>query len=309
MKYFKKIITYLFFLILINQANAIENKILIKIDNEIITTLDINNEITYLKIINKNLDNFNKKEAYKIAKDSLIREKIKEIEISKWIKKPVVEEKYLNPIIKNIYTKLNITSLNEFEKSLNEKSISLEEIKKKISIEILWNQLIYSKYSNKLKINKDKIKKEILLNKNTKLIEYELSEIVFNIQNNQKFEKKFNNILEDINNIGFNDAALIHSISSTSKNQGYLGWIKEASLNKKIKNELNNKEKGEFTNPIVIPGGFIILKINNIRKKDKIIDIEKEVNLITKEKTNEQLNQYSNIYFNTIKKDIKIHEL
>ena len=199
--------------------------------------------------------------------------------------------------------------MNEFETLLNKKSISLDEIKKKISIEILWNQLIYSKYSNKLKINKDKIKKEILLNKNTKLIEYELSEIVFNVQNNQKFEKKFNNILEDINNIGFNDAALIHSISSTSKNQGYLGWIKEVSLNKKIKDELNNKEKGDFTNPIVIPGGFIILKINNIRKKDKIIDIEKEVNLITKEKTNEQLNQYSNIYFNTIKKDIKIHEL
>ncbi len=309
MVYFKKIIFYLFFLIIINQANALENKILIKVDNEIITTLDIVNEITYLKIINKNLNNFNKEEAYKIAKNSIIKEKIKEIEISKWIKELVVEERYLLPIIKNIYTKLNISTLSEFETYLNNKSINLKEIKKKISIELLWNQMIYSKYSNKIKINKDEIEKEILLNKNTKLIEYELSEIVFNVQNDEKFEKKFNNILKDINNIGFNDAALIHSISSTSKNEGYLGWIKEPSLNKTIKYELNKKVKGEFTDPIVIPGGFLILKINNIRKQDKIIDIEKEVNLISKEKLNEQLNQYSNIYFNTIKKNIKIDEL
>ena len=139
----KYIVSFLiFFLIFFNHTKAIENKILFKVDNEIITSLDILNEINYLEFTNKNLENFSKFEKFEIAKNSKINEKIKEIEILKWFENLYIEEKFLEPIIKNIYLRANLSSLEELENNLIKKNISLNEIKKRVSIELLWNQLI-----------------------------------------------------------------------------------------------------------------------------------------------------------------------
>ena len=195
MKYFKIffiLISFLFF----SNVNSIENKILFKINNEIITSLDILNEIEYLKFTNKNLTKLDNNEIFEIAKNSKIREKIKEIEITKRVEELVVDEKYLKPIIQNIYKNLNLSSLEEFVLFLDKRKIQLNEIEKKISIELLWNQLIYAKYSNKVKVNKDEIKEKLLseeLNLKT-LKEYELSEIIFNIQKNEDLKSKSNKI-------------------------------------------------------------------------------------------------------------------
>jgi peptidyl-prolyl cis-trans isomerase SurA len=112
-----------------------------------------------------------------------------------------------------------------------------------------------------------------------------------------------------INNKGFDFAVLKYSISPTAKLGGKLDWINENSLNKNIKSAINNLKKNEFTKPIVVPGGFLILKINDIKNTKVEIDIEKEFVKLKNYERNNQLNQYSKIYFNKIKKNLKISEL
>ena len=139
--------------------------------------------------------------------------------------------------------------------------------------------------------------------------EYDLSEIVFELENNENINTKYNLIKNRIKENSFEDVASLISISETSKTGGKLGWIKESSLNKKIKNELDTIKPKDITKPLVIPGGILILKINKIRKIEKEINKKKEIQLIIREKTNEQLNQFSILYFNKIKKDVLINEL
>ena len=309
---YKKILIILIcFVTLTNYTNSIENRILFKIDDKIITSVDILNEIEYLSLINKDLKKFEKNKIFEISKNSLIREKIKEIEISKKFVDAEIEQKYINPLIENFYKSLNLSSIEDFINYIENKNISLETIKKKITNELLWNQIILNKFSKNIKINKQLIENEIIQkNKENKfLLEYKLSEIIFNVKSQEHLNTKIDIIKKSINEDGFNNAALIHSISKTSEKGGELGWIKETSLNQKIKKKIKDISIGHYTNPIVIPGGFIILKIEDIRKIEKNFNIKKEIELAIEAKRNEQLNRFSNIYFSTIKKDIEINEL
>ena len=310
-KYKKILIILICFISWTNITNSIENRILFKIDDKIITSIDILNEIEYLSLINKDLKKFKKNKIFEISKNSLIREKIKEIEISKNFVNPEIEQEYINLLIENFYKNLNLTSIEDFMKYIENKNINLKTIKKKITIELLWNQIILNKFSKNIKINKQLIENEIKKkNKENKfLLEYKLSEIIFNVKNQEHLDTKVNIIKKSINEDGFNNAALIHSISKTSEKGGELGWIKETSLNQKIKKEINDIGISNYTNPIVIPGGFIILKIEDIRKVEKNFNLKKEIELAIEAKRDNQLNQFSNIYFSTIKKDIEINEL
>ena len=187
------------------------------------------------------------------------------------------------------------------------KSIDPNLVKKKVTIEILWNQMIYRKFNKNVKIDEELIKNELMKNNTQK--EFLLSEILFNLNDNEKINEKYNTIKNDIFEKSFSQAALSHSISNTSNKGGKLGWIKESVLSSKIKNELNEIQVGSFTKPILIPGGFLILKIESIRDTNKDINLESEIKIIVNKKTNEQLNQFSNIYFQKIKKNITINEL
>ena len=291
----------------INFSYSKENKILFKVNNEIITSIDILDEVKYLSIINKDFDTTEYNQAIEIAKNSLIREKVKRIELLNYFEDIAIDEKFLEEIIINYFKKLNINSLNEFEIYFDKKNIDTSLIKEKIAIEILWNQLIYKKFFKNVKINKNEIKKNI--NNNKKQREILLSEIVFTLDENEKLEDKLNIIKTTIKEKNFSQAALIHSISDSSKEGGKLEWIKEAVLNDKIKNELNKIAKGMFTKPIIIPGGFLLLYIEDVKETEILIDIDNEINKIIKQKTNEQLNRYSNIYFKKVKKNIQINEL
>ena len=300
------IIIFLSIIIFTNKANTLENKILFKINNEIITSLDILNEIKYLKIINKELQNIEADQLYEISKNSLIREKIKKIELLKNFKKLEVNEKLVNNILIGGFKKFNISSIDELFEFLKRKKIDSETIKNKIEIEILWNQLIFYKYSNSLKIDREMIKKDILSIKKQK--EFLLSEIVFNLQVDEKLNNKFDLIKKTISDKNFTQASIIHSISDTAKAGGKLGWIKFSSLSPRIKDQIKKTAVGNFTDPIVIPGGFLILRINQIRDKNIEIDLKKEIEQTVNEMKNNQLNQYSSIYFNKVKKDILINE-
>ena len=240
-------------------------------------------------------------------KRSLIREKIKEIELKKVLKEIEVEEKFLNNLLVDYFKSINIRTISEFENFFISQDIDPNLIKKKISIEILWNQLIYSKFKQNIKIDRKLIQNE--LSNNVKKREFLLSEILFNINENEKLDDKIVLLKKEIKDKGFSQTALSYSISDTSSKGGKLGWVSETIMSQKIKNEIKKIKVGYYTNPMVIPGGFLIIKIEDIREKDNSSDLNNEIEKIIKDKTNEQLNQFSNIYFNKIKKDIVINEL
>ena len=308
MKKFKKILLIFFYsLIASSNASAIENKILFKVNNEIITSIDILTELKYLEMINSDFIKMPKKKAFEIAKKSLIREKIKVIELKKFFEEIKIEDEFLNRLLIDRFKSINIKNIYDFEKHFLLLDISPSLVKKKISVEVMWNQLIFNKFKQNVKINKEDIKNELLTKDKQK--EYLLSEILFTINENEKFDKKTNLLEKEINDKGFSQTALTYSISDTSSKGGKLGWVKETILSSKIKKIIKKIKINSYTKPIIIPGGFLILKIENIRETKNDLDLDSEINRIVKEKTNEQLNQLSNIYFNKVKKDIIINEL
>ena len=306
--FLKKIIklSFIFSLFSHSFALSIENKIILKINNQIITTIDIYQEANYLKALNPNIQNLDKKKILDIAKSSLVREKIKELELSKY-KKNKIEQKYLEQIIQSIYTKINLKKKSEFKKYVNSFGINMDIIEKKLKIETRWNQLIYKKFFSKLKIDKKLIKENIDTNRE-KTISYFLYEIVFNIDKDINSVELFKSIEKSILKDGFESTAAIYSISETSKSGGNLGWVNENNINNKILKEVYNLKIGQHTRPILIPGGFLILQLKDKKNVEKKIDLEKELDLRIRSLQNQQLNQYSNIYFRKIKKDISINE-
>ena len=284
-----------------------ENKILLKINNEIITSLDIFNEMKYLESINPEFKNTEKNQAFEISKNSLIREKVKEIELKKFLNEVTVEDKIINNLLIKYFEKLGINTIKQFNQYFIEKAVDPNVIKKKIAIEALWNQLIFQKYNKSLKIDREKIKNQLL---NKELInEFNLSEIFFTLNEKENLNEKFNLIKKKIAEKNFSQAALLYSISDTAKSGGELGWIKESSISSKIKKKIDKIDIGQFTNPIIIPGGFLILTVKDKRTVKRNMDLEKEIELVYKKKVNEQLNQFSNIFFNKVKKDMVIDEI
>ena len=304
----RKIYLIIFFILSFN-ANALENKIVYKVNNEIITSLDIVNEIQYLKILNPKINDLDKKTILEIGKNSIIREKIKKIEIINNNKNLNIDNEYLNKLIESIYLKINLKSKKEFENYLLINNLNIQFINEKISIEALWNNLIFSKFSSKLKINKDDLKKEIMSNKNKVAKSYNLSEIIFDISKINELDNKYQMIKKDIEAKGFSNAALIHSISDTSKMGGELGWIDENVINKNIKKEISLLNDGDYSSPIIISSGALILKLNKTKETKIQLNLDKELEKIIENERNTQLNQFSKLHYNKIKKDIVIDEL
>ena len=299
------LILFIFFLSNKNSL-AIENKIILKVNNEIITSVDVFNEAKYLKTLNKNLKNISDKEIIKLAKNSLLREKIKIIELSKYPDVRVNKE-YLENIIKTIYTNLGLINKKQFLNYLSKYNIDIKVVEQKLSNEALWNQLIFEKFKDKIKINKEKIKKEIVSLKKYSTT-YNLNEILYNVKKKDEQEKIFLEIQESIKLNGFENTASLFSVSESSKTGGKIGWINEGSINKEILKRLVKLEVGEFTQPIQTPAGFLILNLVDKKKREQVFNIDEELSLRVKNLQNQQLNQFSNIYFNKIKKDIKINE-
>lgn len=312
--FIKEQIKFLFLLFLIfflfkNYTNADENKILFRVNNEIITSFDIDNEIRYLLALNPNLNNLNQKDIIQISKNSILKEKIKKLEIDKLIEDKTLPNDYLEQLLKNIYLKIGMININEFKQYLETKNIPYQNVLNKITIEALWNEIIISKYSSKIKIDRDELRKEIEKNKNKDSKSYLMSEIFFEINENEDLNIKYKEIKNTINQNGFNNAALKYSISQTSNIGGKLNWIDQNSINKKIRDKLKDLKINEHTDPIRVAGGFLILQINEIKVTKSEINMEKELKKMIRSITNDQLNQFSKIYFNKVKKNIIIDEI
>ena len=303
------LITFAFNILTFSNVLALQNQILIKVGNEIITSLDIQEEYRYLISLNKELENIGEEQIIQIAKNSLIREKIKRKEILNYVEKIEIEKKFLDPLIKNVYLRLDMKGLDELKAHLKNYNIDFNNFKEKIIIEALWNDLVFSKYSSKVQIDFDKIRKDIQKKEREKFKSYNLSEIVFDIKENENYENKLSIIKNEIDKIGFGNAAVKYSISDSAKASGYLGWVNERSISDIILKEISKIKMNEYTNPVTIPGGFIILKLKDIKIEETKINIEKEVEAVANAKRNEQLNQFSNIYYKKVEKEFIINEL
>ena len=304
-KYLK--IALIIFFLTFSKGLTIENKIILKIDNEIITTLDVYKEITNIKFFNRNLNNLSDEEIYQISIQSLIKYEIKKNEISKKFKIVEIQNKdYLDQLIEKTFKDLGFQNLQNFKNELIKREISFENFEEKLKIEILWNQLIFSTYYNKLVIDEEKLKKQI--NNIDKTVKsFNLNEIIFNVDSIEEIETKYNLILNDIQKLGFEGAALKHSISNSSINGGNLGWIDEKNISKQILEQINKINIKSITKPIRISSGFLILQKFDEREIQKNLDSEEELKKLIDYEKNQQLNNYSNLYYNKIKKNIKIN--
>ena len=269
----KKIFVYviiIYFKIIASSISS-EIKILYKINDSIITNHDILEEINYLVSLNKNLSQLNKKQLSSNAERSLIREIIKRDEIKKFYEinyNEALKSEKIDIIIKNFRENMGFDSSEKFEDYLKSKDINLNDLKKKFIIEHLWNQLIFAKYRNFIKIDSNKIDIELekLIKNNLEIISFNLSEIIFLGKNKDEIEKKTQEITASIKKIGFKDSAVIHSISESSKLGGEIGWINENQMPKKIFFAIKDLKIGEFSKPIITSGGIILLKINNKKR-------------------------------------------
>ena len=303
-----KIIFFIFFLfnIFTNIVQASNNVfIVMKVNNEIITNININEEYRYLIALNTDLKSLKKKEIFNLAKNSFLREKIKENELKKYFELNQ-SSKYIDVTIKNLYVSLNIGSEIEFKKYLSIHNLTIEDIKKKLEIEVLWNELIYTKFHKQIDIDEEEIKKKINANKIQK--NYLLSEIFFSGENKEKINEKYNLIKKSISEIGFKNTANIYSLTESAKIGGSIGWIGENQLAKKVVNEINKLQIGEFTKPINIPGGVVILKLDKKEDKKISLDFDSEFKKLIEYEKNKQLNQFSTVYFNKLKFNTKIEQ-
>ncbi len=307
---FKKIIYISFFLLLSNSNVYSKNNIYISatVNNEIITNFDIEVESQYLKILNPNLSNLENKKIYEIAKNSLINEIIKKNEIKKRLDVGQ-ENQFVDEHLKKLYKNLNYNTQEDFVNSLkSKKNYSIEEIRNKIKIEILWNELIYLKYRNQLNIDTQSLKEKVDNLDNNILKEYLLSEIVFEPKKEKKIENLIDEIKLSISEIGFNNTANIFSISESSKLGGKIGWINVNNLSRAIYEKLKVINEGEITDTIKIGNNFLILKIEKIRDVKIELNKENELKKMIQFETNKQLNQFSRVFFNKSKLNYSINE-
>lgn len=309
----KKFISYLIisiiFMIQNTSYGSTKIRIVNKINNEIITNFDIQKEYNYLVALNNELQKVPLNEALNIAKESLIREKIKTSELKKIYKLENFNRyDYLNRIFQNFYKKLNINSEKEFENYLKSFDLSVEEVKQKIKLEILWNQLIGAKFKNQINIDEEDLKEKISKNNLNfkKSIEYDLSEIVFQAKTQEELTAKINEIKSNIELIGFRNTANKYSISESAKFGGKIGKLQESQLSSKIREELKKIEINQVSKPINIGGSFLLLFVNDKKEikleedKDKLLK-----KMIESEKTR-QFDQFSQVYFNKIKLNVQI---
>ena len=306
----KKILlpTFFLFLLISKSFSNVNLSINTIINDIIITNHDIKKESEYLKKLNPDLSSLEDQKIFNIAKDSLIKETIKKKEIIKLFDLEKNDE-VIEDIIKDFYTKLNFKNKEEFIQSLKrDNGYQMNEIRQKLKIEMLWNKLIYMKYKNQVKIDKDALIKRIESFKNENKTEYLIYEIVFQKKQGQEINDLINEIKSSISKIGFKNAANIYSISETSKFGGEVGWVDINTFSKLIRDKLQKTTEGDISDTIQIGNNYFLIKVEKIRSEEIKINKETELAKLINFETNRQLNQFSKIYFDKSKINYSINE-
>ena len=307
----KHILFLLFFFHIFSNhiAFAKETHVVLKVNNEIITNIDIKKESRYLVALSPDLKNIDKKTLMKLSKDSIIREKIKENELNKFFDL-TKKNKFIDQIMKSYYQKMGIKTKDEFKNYLKNNNLKYDEVEYKIGLEAAWNDLIYNKFRNQIEIDKNKIEKELkkIILEKKKQNSYFISEILFFAENYDELQKKTGEIYKSIREVGFYKTAIIHSISDTKKIGGKIGWINESQLNQIIKKEIIKLKIGEYTKPITIPGGLLIVNLDDKKELETNTNFDEELKKKIFNEQNSQLKQFSEIHFKKIYKNSTISE-
>ena len=305
----KTIILVLIFFLLNNFSHSkINLQIIMKINDQIVTTYDLEKESNYLLALNPKLKNISENDLLKLAKRSIIKETIRKSEILKY-KELDLKNAQINNVLNKIIQNLNFSDLIQFENYLSDFDISIDDIKEKIEIENEWKNLIYARYSKSVKIDKDEfISKIEKTSKEESSLEYNLSEIVFSKKQNISMTDQSKKILESIKINGFENTANLFSIADSSKAGGKIGWVKKNNLSLEINRELENLKINSFSNPIKIGNNYLILKINDMKEVTIELDKQKELDRMIMSETSKQLDKFSNIFYNKIKLNSTISE-
>ena len=298
----------IFFLFSNFSYSKIDLQIIMKINNQIVTSYDIEKESNYLLALNPKLNEINKNDLLKLAKRSMIKEMIRKSEILKY-KEINLDNNQNKNFLRNIMINLDFSNQLQFESYLNDFNISIDDLRKKIGIENEWKNLVYSKYSQSVKIDKENLINQIEKSSKEEFsIEYNLSEIVFIKNQNISFKDQSKKILESIEINGFENTANLYSISNSSKVGGKIGWVKKNNLSLEINRELEGLKINSYSDPIKIDNNYLILKINDIKEIAVKIDKEKELDKMIMIETSKQLDKFSNIFYNKIKLNSVISE-
>jgi len=306
----KKTIILVLILLLLNNYSysKINLQIVMKVNDQIITTYDIEKERSYLLALNPKLKEISENDLLKLAKKSIIKEMIRKSEILKY-KELSLKNAQIDNVLNNIIQNLNFSDFTQFENYLSDFNISINDIKEKIEIENEWKNLIYARYSKSVKIDHN-----FLINKIEKIseeefsLEYDLSEIVFTKKQNISLEDQSKKIVESIEINGFENTANLYSITDSSKAGGRIGWVKKNNLSDEINSELENLKTNSYTNPIKIGNNYLILKINDMKEVVVEFDKQKELDRMIMSETSKQLDKFSNIFYNKIKLNSSISE-
>ena len=287
--------------------SKINNKIIANVGNQIITDLDIEDEIKTMLILNqKKFSQENINQVKNMAMNALIKRSIKKNEILKY-KIENYDEKELSNYLTQVSKQLN-TDREGLKNILETNLVNYETFIDKYKTELRWNNLIYSLYKNQLNINTVEIENELkkTLENKIDIVEYELSEIEV-LFNQKDLNKNLEEIYKTIKNSDFITAVKKYSISPSSENDGKMGKLNEKSLSKVYLNELKKLNIGEITNPIRSGESFVILKIDNIKKiGNEELDLEKIKKEIVIRKRDEKLNLFSRSHLSSVENSILV---
>ncbi len=301
----KKIFLILFFLFCSSKIlyGKTETVILYKIDDQIITNIDVNNEKKFLIFLNPNLKNLTNTKIENISIDSLQNRKIKEIELNKLFQ--LDKKELINDFMDNFINKMNYKSKENLKQKLNSFDLSYNYFEKNLVIDNLWREFIFNKFKSQIKINIDELKNQIK-NQKSDIEEFDLSEILYKEKPNLSIDAISEQIYEEINKSGFEAAASLFSISESKKFGGKLGWVKSNQISKEIYYAISKSKN--ITKPIKTKNGYLIIKINERRIIKEKINYELELNKLINSETQKELNKLGYIYFNKIKKRTFISE-
>ena len=291
MKHKITVIITLLILFLNNNLYGFNSKIIVKVEDEIITNYDLKNKILITLILaNQEINQQNIDELKKAVLDQLINLKLKKMELSKYkIKK---DEGRINSYLKSI----SGNNIQNFKNKFFENNLDFELFLDEVDTEIRWQQLIYTLYGKKIDINEATIDVEVekIIKERSNVEEFELYEIEISSNLDVPEKQIIEDILKKINTIGFENSALNFSTSTTSSQKGYLGWINGKTLSKEIYLILSKMKIGEVSKPIKKQNNILFLKLNNKRAiKPEQLEIKKLKSDIIEKKKAGLFNLYS----------------
>ena len=303
-----KVIFFSIFLIFVTAKANAQVTIKYKVNNQIITNIDIIEEKSYLIFLRPELKKLSDDELIKISGNSLIRKVIKKKELD-LIFKNLNNLMYIEEIKNNLFRFKKVNNEEEFKLLLKREKVQYDKVLERIKYDALWNELIFKKYNQLVKIDRDKLKKKLKIKiSNDKKYEYNLSEILFEVDRNSNLREINNKIIKYIELNDFKTAASKFSISSSSNKGGGIGWVKETLLSEKLNNILKNMNTGEISKPISYPSGYLLLKMNDKKELNQVLNFDEELKDLIRFEKNKQLNQFSLMHYKKLKQNVKINE-